>query len=60
MLRDELIEKLAQNGVDGMDMNGLIEYAKDKLTEWYDKQSNRGLERLAESELCETVKITRK
>lgn len=59
MTRAELVDKLAANAIDGMDMDAIIEYATEKLEEWYDKQTNKTLEGLAKSELLETVKITK-
>ena len=54
--RDELIERLTLNAVDSMDFEGLVQYAKEKLMEWYEKQSTKTLLRFAESELLEYAK----
>lgn len=39
MNRQELQEQFAEDIIDGMDMDGLIQYATAKLTEYYDTLS---------------------
>ena len=43
MNRQELQERFAEEIIDGMDMDGVIEYATRKLTEYYDTLSDNEL-----------------
>ena len=44
----ELQERFAEEIIDGMDMDGVIEYATRKLTEYYDTLSDNELMELIE------------
>lgn len=48
MNRQELQERFAEEIIDGMDMDGVIEYATHKLTEYYDTLSDNELMELIE------------
>ena len=41
--REDVIEQFVEIIVDGMDINSLIAFATDKITEYYDTCSNREL-----------------